>query len=152
MPLTRLRLVNEQKGQKMSETEVSLNYLCEQLKSLSADVKELKKKADGDKGSDSDLSELAALLPLFGLFPLGLGATFLFPLSLRLGAARALALSRALEHAAKVTGHAGKEHGGSGAGMSEAMQQLFKLKLTNEDQRKLLEAIAIYWKAKNAGS
>lgn len=140
------------KGRKMADTDVSLKDLCEQLKSLSADVKELKKKADGDKGSDkdSDLSELAALLPLFGLLPLSFGATFLFPLSLRLGAARALALGRALEHAAKVTSHGGKEHGGS-AGASEVMQQLFKLKLTNDDQRKLLEALAIYWKAKAAG-
>ena len=141
------------KGRKMEtkDTDV-LKNLSEQLNKLTTAVEDLKKKVDGDKGSDKDgdLSDLAALLPLFGLLPLGFGASFLFPLSLRLGAARALALGRALEHAAKVTSHLGKEHGGS-AGVSEAMQQLFKLKLPSEDQRKLLEALAILWKAKAAG-
>lgn len=133
--------------QKMATDDVSLKEICKQLDKLIAEVDQIKKKVDPDKDKDSELSELAALLPLFGLLPLSFGATFLFPLSLRLGAARALALGRALEHAAKLTGHSGKESGDASA----LMKQMFNLKLSNDEQRKLLEALAIYWKAKTAG-
>lgn len=137
-----------------AETNVSLKDILEKLENLSADVKDLKKKVDGDKGSDkepykepeTDLSDLAALFPLFGMMPLGFGGSLLFPLGLRMGAARALALGHALERAAKVSSQLGKEHGGS-AGMPEIMRQFFKLSLTPEEQQKFLEVMKIWWKA-----
>ena len=141
------------KGRKMPE-DVNLKDISAQIEKLSAAVQDLQKKADGDKASDkgsykepeTDLSDLAALLPLFGFMPLGFGGSLLFPLGLRMGAARALALGHALERAAKVSSQLGKEHGGS-AGMPEIMRQFFKLSLTSEEQQKFLEVMKIWWKA-----
>lgn len=126
------------KGRKMpADTDAILKDLSEQLKNLNAAVQELKKKVDGDKASDKDgdLSDLAALLPLFGFMPLGFGGSLLFPLSLRLGAARALALGQALERAAKVLGSHGKERDGT----PEVVGQIFK-KILSEgpDERRIL--------------
>lgn len=125
------------KGRKMPE-DVNLKDISAQIEKLSAAVQDLQKKVDcGDKGSDKDgdLSDLAALLPLSGFMPWSFGGSLLFPLGLRLGAARALALGHALEHAAKVLRPQGKDRDGT----PEVVGQIFK-KILSEgpDERQIL--------------
>jgi hypothetical protein len=143
------------KGRKMATADninEKLDNLTNLVTKLNTEVGELKKKVDGDtakasdkgseKGSDKEsepnFADLAALLPLCGIAPLGFGGSLLFPLGLRMGAARALALGHALEHAAKVSSQLTKTRDGS-AGMPDIMQQFFKTVLSQApDERRIL--------------
>ncbi len=153
------------KGLKMATADninEKLDNLTNLLTKLNVEVGELKKKVDGDpakasdKGSDkgadkesgASLGDLAALFPMCGMMPMGFGSPFLFPLGLRMGAARALALGRALEHAAKVSSQLTKARDGGG-GTPDFMQQFFKaiLAQTPDERRVLAEFMRSYWQA-----
>ena len=151
------------KGLKMATADninEKLDNLTSLVTKLSTEVGDLKKKVDGDtakasdkgseKGSDkdaeADFADMAALLPFCGMMPLGFGSSLLFPLGLRMGAARALALGRALERAAKVSSQLTKARDGS-AGTPDFMQQFFKaiLAQTPDERRILAEFMRSYW-------
>jgi len=147
------------KGLKMATADninEKLDNLTSLVTKLSTEVGDLKKKVDGDpakasdKGADKEsgasLGDLAALL--CGMMPMGFGSSLLFPLGLRMGAARALALGRALEHAAKVSSQLTKARDGGG-GTPDFMQQFFKaiLAQTPDERRVLAEFMRSYWQA-----
>ena len=77
------------------------------IEKLQSEVADIKKKVDGKKEPkkeyDSELALAAALAPLCGLSAFGFGSSLLLPFGLRLAAARALVLHRALDRAATIT-------------------------------------------------
>ena len=91
-----------------------LAALMTEIKNLNTKLDDLKAKVesdrkDPDKESKKELdSEMAAAAALFPLYGLTFASPLLLPFGLRLAAARALVLHRALERAAKITGELAK--------------------------------------------
>ena len=86
--------------------------IAAQIENLSAADQDLKRRWTGRKGSDKDEVTCPTWRPCCRSSVSGhwaSAAPLLFPFSLRLGAARALALGHALEHAAKVLRPHGKD-------------------------------------------
>jgi hypothetical protein len=144
-------LVHAQKGLKMTtlqDVEVKLNGLIETMTKLDREVTEIKSKVDdkgstktSDKDSESDLADLLALLPLCGVMPLTFGTSLLFPFGLRIGAARALALGRALERAAKISGRLTSGRDGRTADLVEPFVKAISTLNANE-RRAMAEVLA----------
>ena len=150
---------------KLDELSGQIKTLTENVAALSKDVGELKKKVDGDKRSAPDLSDLAALLPLLAMMPTGpwsrwwlltmlggpmagCGTPALMPAALRIAAARAVLISRSLEHAAKVTDALSKGPS-EAAGRQDFMEQLFQgiLSRPPADRKIVAEFMRSFWQA-----
>jgi hypothetical protein len=132
-----------QKGQKM-EAEVQKAF--EDLKN---EIRELKQKG-AKKELDSDLA-LAALMPLFGMTPF-CGTSLFLPFGLRLAAARALVLHRALNRAATISKALAKVGDEDGLDVEDLVEKFFKgiAGVPEADRQKLAAKLRdIIWKKNN---
>jgi hypothetical protein len=140
-------------GLKMAPDEkAALAAVMEEIKKLSTQVEDLKAKVEGEKkgsdkeakASDSDLAYAAALLPLYGMT---FASPLFLPFGLRLAAARALVLHRALARAAKVTGELVKAGDGTGQ-KPDVVDQLFEgiLSRSTADREAVAKFVRSVWR------
>jgi hypothetical protein len=146
------------------KSESKLDELIKRVEHLAGEVADLKKKPPAP---DVVLSELAALSPCgfvpTGALPIGpwslwwlmltlgaplggLGGNVVVPGTLRIAAARAAAVARALEHAAKVREALSKAPSGA-TDKHEFMQQVFReiLSQTPAERKVMAEFMRSFW-------
>src|SRR5262245_6721484 len=150
-------------NEKLEQLNTLITKLNKEVEGLTNEVADLKKKAPGEaakasngasgkgdenKEPDPDLADLLALVSLCGFVPFSFGAPALLPLGLRIGAARTIALGRALERAASASSELAKTRDG-GTGAADLMQHLFKAMLsqTPDERRILVETLRRFWQS-----
>jgi hypothetical protein len=122
------------------------------IEKLQSEVADIKKKVDGKKEPkkeyDSELALAAALAPLCGLSTWGFNP-LLLPFGLRLAAARALVLHRALDRAATITKELAKA-GDESAPTSDDGMHILKwfFSRSPEEKTAMFEALKSGWTSK----
>lgn len=123
------------------------------IEKLQSEVADIKKKVDGKKEPkkeyDSELALAAALAPLCGLSTWGLGSSLLLPFGLRLAAARALVLHRALDRAATISKELAKAGDESPPTSDDGMHILkWFFSRSPEEKTAMFEALKSGWTSK----